>query len=214
MAGRHAQNPVLAIARLLGGGAPGKRSQVDSNLLDRVVLFPEPCLSDPAALRACLTPLLRRRVETSSYHVERTGDLMAEAREVMDRVTDAVMAGNLDELRACYADDATLLAPDAGEIKGIDPIVEYLGSFPQAFPDASWEPIAQHETGDTAIDEGYFSGTNTGPLQLSPGESIPPTGKRVRLRECDVATVSNGRITSHRFYYDQTEFGEQLGLIN
>jgi ketosteroid isomerase-like protein len=139
---------------------------------------------------------------------------MAEAREVMDRLTDAVMAGNLDELRACYADDATLVAPDAGEIKGIDAIVEYLGSFLQAFPDGSFEEIAKHETGDTAIDEGYFSGTHTGPLQLSPGESIPPTGKRVRLRECDVATVRDGRVKSHRFYFDQTEFGQQLGLTS
>jgi ketosteroid isomerase-like protein len=54
---------------------------------------------------------------------------MAQAREVMDRITDAVMAGKLDELRGCYADDATLVAPDAGEIKGIDAIVEYLASF-------------------------------------------------------------------------------------
>lgn len=137
---------------------------------------------------------------------------MSEARELMDRVTDAVMSGNLGELRACYAGDATLVAPDAGEIHGSDAIVEYLGSFPRAFPDASWEPIARHETSDTAIDEGYFSGTNTGPLRLSPGEVIPATGKRVRLRECDVATVRDGRIASHRFYYDQTEFGEQLGL--
>ena len=137
---------------------------------------------------------------------------MGEARDLMDRVTDAVMAGDHDGLRACYVEDATLVSPDAGEISGIEGIAGYLLAFSEAFPDASWESIAKHYTADTAIDEGYFSGTNTGPLQLSPGETIPATGKRVRLRECDVATVSNGRITSHRFYYDQTEFAEQLGL--
>ncbi len=137
---------------------------------------------------------------------------MGEARELMDRLTDAVMAGNVDEIRACYADDVTVVSPETGEITGIDGVVEYLRSFTDAFPDAGWEAIAKHETGDTAIDEGYFVGTNTGQLQLAPGETVPATGKHVRMRECDVATVSNGRITSHRFYYDQTEFAEQLGL--
>jgi ketosteroid isomerase-like protein len=137
---------------------------------------------------------------------------MAEAREVMDRVTDALVAGRLDELRACYADDATVVTPETDEIRGADAVVDYLRSFADAFPDRSWEEIGKHEAGDTAIDEGYFCGTNTGPLQMPSGETVPPTGKRVRLRECDVVTVSNGRITSHRFYYDQTEFAEQLGL--
>ncbi len=139
---------------------------------------------------------------------------MAEARALMDRVTDAVMAGDLDELRACYADDATVVSPETGEITGADAVVEYLRSFADAFPDASWEEIARHEAGDTAIDEGYFSGTHTGPLQMPSGETLAPTGKRVRLRECDVATVRSGRITSHRFYYDQMEFAEQLGLAS
>ncbi len=87
-----------------------------------------------------------------------------------------------------------------------------MAAFQGAFPDASWEPVAKHEAGDTAIDEGYSFGTNTGPLQMPSGDTLPPTGKRVRLRGCDVATVKDGRIVSHRFYYDQTEFAEQLGL--
>jgi len=44
------------------------------------------------------------------------------------------------------------------------------------------------------------------------GESIPPTRKSVRVRGCDAATVENGRVTSHRFYFDQMELLEQLGL--
>ena len=44
------------------------------------------------------------------------------------------------------------------------------------------------------------------------GETIPGTGKRVRARECDAATVVNGVVTSHRFYYDMMNWLEQLGL--
>ena len=137
---------------------------------------------------------------------------MAEARELMDRVTDALLAGNLAELRACYADDATIVTPEAGEIRGAEAIADHMRSFAVAFPDGTYEYIAKHEAGDTAIDEGYFAGTNTGPLQMPNGETLQPTGKRLRLRGCDVATVRNGRIVSHHLYYDQTEFAEQLGL--
>ena len=137
---------------------------------------------------------------------------MGEAREVLDRLTEAVMRGQVDELPNLYADDATLVTPDAGEIRGREAIAEYLGTFSRAFPDASWEALSQLEVGDTAVDEGSFVGTHAGPLATPTGETIPATGKRVRLRECDVATVENGRITSNRFYFDQMEFLEQLGL--
>ena len=122
------------------------------------------------------------------------------------------MGGQVDELPNLYADEATIVTPDAGEVRGRDAIGEYLGTFSRAFPDASWEALSQLEVGDTAMDEGWFIGTHTGPLATPTGETIPATGKRVRLRECDVATVENGLITSHRFYFDQMEFVEQLGL--
>jgi ketosteroid isomerase-like protein len=130
----------------------------------------------------------------------------------MDRLTEAVMRGQVDELPNLYADDATMVTPDAGEIRGREAIGEYLATFSQAFPDASWEALSQLEVGNTAMDEGWFIGTHTAPLATPTGETIPATGKRVRIRECDVATVENGRITSHRFYFDQMEFLEQLGL--
>jgi predicted ester cyclase len=104
------------------------------------------------------------------------------------------------------------MTPDAGEVRGRDAISAWFNQFSQGFPDASWEPLSKVESGNTAIDEGYFLGTHTGPLETPTGESIPPTGKRVRVRECDIATVENGRIMSHRFYFDQMEFLQQLGL--
>ena len=137
---------------------------------------------------------------------------MGEAREVMDRVTAAVMSGDPDALKALYAPDAVAETPDQGTIRGRDQIAAYMGEFAAAFPDASWEELHKHETGDTAIDEGYFVGTNTGPMTGPNDETIPATGRRVRARECDVATVENGVVTSHRFYFDMQDWLTQLGL--
>ncbi len=137
---------------------------------------------------------------------------MGRAREVMDLLTDAVMAGDRDALGRLYAPDAVAETPDAGRLEGREAIVDYLVTFKPAFPDMSWEAVSQHEIGDTAVDEGYFVGTNTGVLS-SPEGDMPPTGRSIRVRECDLVTVSDGVAVSHRFYYDQLEFMSQLGLM-
>ncbi|MEX2551376.1 MAG: nuclear transport factor 2 family protein [Actinomycetota bacterium] len=137
---------------------------------------------------------------------------MGEAREVMDRVTKAVVGKDLETLSTLYAPQAVAVDPNVGEIQGPENIVEYFKGFHEAFPDLKWEPSREFESGNTAIDEGYVVGTNTGPIPLPSGETIPPTGKSLRLRECDILTVENGVATSHRFYYDQMEFLDQLGL--
>jgi len=137
---------------------------------------------------------------------------MGEAREVMDRVTEAAFSGDADALGRLYADDAVAETPDEGTLRGRDAIVTWLMKFDQAFPDASFELTAGHEAGDAAIDEGYLNGTNSGSLPMPGGQTLPATGRTVRIRACDVATVRDGLVTSHHFYYDQMEFLEQLGL--
>jgi len=131
----------------------------------------------------------------------------------MDRLTDAVFSRDRDAVARLYAADAVLVAPDAGEIQGNEEVVAWSTEFLDAFPDARYESVYAHESGNTAIDEGYFVGTNTGPLVSPTGETMPATGRSVRFRACDIATVEGGLITSHRFYFDQQEFMGQLGLV-
>ena len=137
---------------------------------------------------------------------------MGEACEVMDRVTDAILKGDLEALKALYAQDAVAETPDQGTITGRGQIAAYLAEFGTAFPDSSWVERYKHEGGDTAIDEGVFVGTNTGSMTGANGETILATGRGVRIRECDVATVENGVVTSHRFYFDVQDWVTQLGL--
>jgi len=138
---------------------------------------------------------------------------MGEARTVMDRVTEAVLTGNSEALKALYDPLAVLESPTRGAIRGPDEIAAYLEEVRTAFPDLSWESLYKYEIGDAAIDEGYFVGTHTGPITSPNGEAIPATGKRVRFRECDVATIANGVITSHRTYFDMLDVLTQLGLV-
>ena len=137
---------------------------------------------------------------------------MGEAREVMDRVTAAIFGGDVESSGNLYAADAVAVTPDQGEFSGRDRIVAYHRQLHDAFPDSQYEQVAAHESGNVAIDEGYVVGTHSGSLPTPSGD-VAGTGRRIRVRTCDVATVEGGVITNHRFYFDQLELLEQLGLI-
>jgi steroid delta-isomerase-like uncharacterized protein len=136
---------------------------------------------------------------------------MAEAREVSDRYTDAINAHDADAIGALYTDDGVLSDP-SGEFRGREAIVQYWESFFTACPDLNGRDEFTAESGDTAINEWSASGTNSGPIETPEG-TIPATGKRLTLRGCDALTVREGRIRSHRVYYDQLTCMTQLGLV-
>src|SRR4029078_1427314 len=130
----------------------------------------------------------------------------------MDRVTDAILKGDSEALKALYAKDAVAETPDQGTITGRDQIAAYFREFVAAFADNALEERYKHEIGDTAIDEGYIVGTNTGSMTGPSGETIPATGRRVRLRGWGVATRESGVVTSHRIYFDMQDWLTQLGF--
>jgi predicted ester cyclase len=138
---------------------------------------------------------------------------MGQARELMDRATQAVLAGELDALREIYATDVVVSTPDAGTLHGVDAFIEWNRAFIGAFSDVRYRLERALETQECAIDQGDFVGTNTGTMELPDGQSVPPTGKQVTLRSVDVATVADGKIVRHDFYFDQLDLLTQLGLM-
>ena len=82
---------------------------------------------------------------------------MGEAREVMDRVTDAILKGDSEALKALYAQDAVAETPDQGTISGRDQIAAYLGSSARRFrimrgrSGTSTRPATRRSTRDTSL---------------------------------------------------------------
>ncbi|MFF8034834.1 MULTISPECIES: ester cyclase [unclassified Streptomyces] len=139
---------------------------------------------------------------------------MGQAREVMDRLTEAITTtADPAVLAELFAQDVVAYTPEAGELRGRDEIVEYWRQITTAVPGARYEQVHAFEVGTTAIDEGYYTGRNTGPVQSPDGRTVPATGKEIRIRGVDLATVEDGRIVSYRLYFDQMAFLEQLGLL-
>lgn len=140
---------------------------------------------------------------------------MGQARDVLDKLTNtAVEMHDVDKAVGLYSDNAVVMTPDAGPVRGRDQISQYWHQFIDGFPDSHYESISKLEADGRAVDEGYFIGTHTGTMTTPSGETLEPTGKKVKLRSCDIATVENGKITEHHVYFDESEFMRQLGLSN
>lgn len=138
---------------------------------------------------------------------------MGQAREVLDKLTAAALeAHSVDSVMTLYSDNAVVTTPDAGEVKGRKQIADYWRQFIDGFPDSKYVPMSKIEAGNKAVDEGWFEGTHTKPLTLPSGETLPATGKHIKLRSCDIATVENGKVTEHHLYFDELDFLRQLGL--
>jgi ketosteroid isomerase-like protein len=138
---------------------------------------------------------------------------VGQARELMDRVTGALLSKDLEKLRDLYAPHAIAVTPDAGELQGPEAIIEYFRAMDEAFPTMSYESVGTYESGDCAIDQGDMLAHNTGPIHMPDGTTLPATGKQVRVRSIDIATVHDGKIVRHEWYWDQLELLVQLGLL-
>lgn len=138
---------------------------------------------------------------------------MGQARELMDRITQAALENDLDALRGIYAPDVVATTPDAGTIHGVEGLIEWNRAFTSAFSDLEYHAERLLETGEFAIDQGVLTGTHTRPMQLPDGRSVPPTGRSVSVRSVDIATVGDGKVVRHDFYFDQLDMLVQLGLM-
>lgn len=96
--------------------------------------------------------------------------------------------------------------------RGREQFMQFMQVFVTAFPDIVITHTNVLASGDHVAVEFVWSGTNRGPI-MSPGGSIPPTGKRVegahvmemfRLRDGKVARIGN--------YQDVAAWMRQLGL--
>ena len=138
---------------------------------------------------------------------------MGQARDALDKLTKAATEKHdIKAVMSMYSDDVVLSTPDAGDLKDRNEIAAYWKQFIDGFPDAKYQYLSKIEAGDKAIDEGWFEGTNTKPVKLPNGETMPATGKHIRMRSCDIATVKDGKITEHHMYFDELDFQRQMGL--
>ncbi len=138
-----------------------------------------------------------------------TKDPITIARENID-------AGNAQDwprFKATLADGVVYDEVGTGrKIKGADQWVEAYQGWFQAFPDVKGNITSSFASGDTAIVELTWDGTQTGPL-VGPAGTIPPSGKRQKTRATLVLTIDDGKIKEAHHYFDMLSLLQQIGAI-
>ncbi len=95
---------------------------------------------------------------------------------------------------------------------GKEGIKQFLSGWATAFPDSTVEVTNLQATDTFAYSEFIGRGTHNGILR-SPMGDIPPTGKSVEIRFCEVFLLRDGQIVQERLYYDLMGMLQQLGLV-
>jgi steroid delta-isomerase-like uncharacterized protein len=111
-----------------------------------------------------------------------------------------------------YASDALYITP-TGRHEGREAIQAAFDAGDKAFPDQTAQTSLVIEDGDIVAAEWTWKGTFTAPMAMPDGTEIAATGKTVELPAVNVATVSGGKFTTMREYYDNAAGMTQLGLM-
>jgi predicted ester cyclase len=151
----------------------------------------------------------RHAALTSPIPITTEGTMSNE--NILRAVIDAIDAHRYDEVPQLVTADFEMRSPD-GTFIGPEQMTAMSRGYHEAFPDGVHTLERVVEVGDTIVSEGYWSGTNTGPLQ-TPAGTIPATGGTGRISFGGIATVRGGQLATMHVYFDRLEFLVQLGLL-
>jgi len=126
----------------------------------------------------------------------------------------AANSGDLDQMMAEFAEDATALAVlGPGPAVGKPAIRAWLSGVLVAFPDLREEIQTLALRGNEALGVETMTGTHTGPIKTPDGREIAPTHRRFSWDLMVHFVADNhGRIKSYRLYGNPLELFQQLGL--
>jgi steroid delta-isomerase-like uncharacterized protein len=166
-------------------------------------------------------PIYSWRVAVQKLTITRSGLTLSlqTRRGVMGAARDLWIEGvsvynKLDYrgLASFYAGDAVHVDP-IGRRQGPEAIRAYMEEGDKPFSDISMETSQVVEEGNVVVAEWVWRATNTGPISMPDGTEIPTTEKTVELPGISVLSVRDGKVISHRDYFDNASIMSQLGLI-
>jgi steroid delta-isomerase-like uncharacterized protein len=135
-------------------------------------------------------------------------DLIKIARE-------AVESFNKDDLNRTSALLGTGVYNEVGtgrKLRGQAEILPALQGWRKAMPDVKGTVTNAVASGNTAVLEVTWEGTQTGPLD-GPGGTLPPSGKRQTTPAAWVFEFDGDNIKESRQYFDMMSFMQQIGAL-
>ena len=139
---------------------------------------------------------------------------MANPKELTRQAIEFFNQGKLDDWLKVLADDAEVVSPLGGTIKGKEAIKAFFAQTLKSFPDAKVNIQQLVAEGSVVAMEYTFTGTNTGPTPLPTGEQVPPSNRKITSPSVDIATYDgSGRLKSLHQYFDMAGAMQQLGTV-
>ena len=103
--------------------------------------------------------------------------------------------------------------PTHRRVQGISDITTAWRGWATALPDSNATFDSVSVSGNTVTLELTWRGTHNGPLQ-TPGGPLPPSGKKIEIRACQVVDVADGKVQAVRHYFDMATMLRQLGAFS
>ena len=138
---------------------------------------------------------------------------MATAADITRRIFQAYNDRDLDAMLTSVSPDVRITLPGGQLISGREEMRAHEQQEWEGFPDARVEVRQVIDQDSTAVAEFTWAATNTGPLHLPDGSTIPATGKRIELPCVTVVEFKDGLVAAERNYWDQMEAFQQMGLL-
>jgi len=134
--------------------------------------------------------------------------------KVLEAATKALNERDLDHFETLHLNSVFQRDPQNPQgIKGVKAFRASLEPFLKAFPDIRLVTETQFGAGDWVTQLSHMRGTNTGPLEMPGGQTIPATNKAVRLPVAMIAKLEGGKFAEINVYFDQAGLLTQLGLL-
>ncbi len=135
-------------------------------------------------------------------------------REYAEHAFEAYNSGDVDAFMEVYADDAVLSYPGVpgGTIRGRQAIRQNWADQRASFPDGHITSEVLVVEGDTAADEFTYSGTNTGPMAMPDGSTLPATGRHIEMKGMQLLQLRDGKVIRHDLFLDSAVMAAQMGM--
>jgi ketosteroid isomerase-like protein len=131
---------------------------------------------------------------------------------LVHRVFAAFAAHDLDAFRDLLHPDIVLhVGGGPTTIAGIEAVVAAVSVTVRAIPDLRVTVVSAFAHGPLAAAEVVRKGTHTGEVVLPDGTPLPPSGGAVRLPECVMFAVRDGKVVRMAPYVDMLDTLRQLG---
>ena len=122
-------------------------------------------------------------------------------------------AGDWDRQRALSTPDVVYYEPATGRrVEGVEEFIRVGQAWKAAFPDARGTITNALASGETAVLEITWEGSQTGDLETANG-TIPATGRRVTFPAVQIVEVAGGKVRETRHYFDLMGMLQQLGVV-